>query len=89
MSDHRAQTHAITKPLVVVPVFIAIAIAGAALPQLLGWAPYGQQAIDERIDHEDSTLCEKFGFGPGAQQHADCKAALVDLRHQHELLLLN
>ena len=87
MSGHR--TPSIAKPLFVVPLFVALAIAGATLPRLLGARPFGQQAIDQQIDHEDGTLCERFGFASGGNQHDDCKAALADLRHQHEFLLLN
>ena len=72
------------KPSVLVPLFVAAAIAGAAVPWLLSYTPYGQQAIDQQIDREDGALCAKFGFARGANPHSDCKAALVDLRRRHE-----
>ncbi len=76
------------KPSVLVPLVVAVAIAGAAVPWLLGYAPYGQQAIDQQIDPEDGALCAKFGFAPRTQiQHSDCKAALADLRHRPSALL--
>ena len=52
------------------PNFASVAIASAivvvfalavAIP-LSGVRPYGEQAILEQIDHEDGTLCQKFGF---------------------------
>jgi hypothetical protein len=89
MSAHHAQMPAIAKPVVVVPLFVIGVIALATLPSLLGNVPYGQQAIQQQIAREDGTLCEKFGFTADSSQHADCKAALMDLRNRHELLLSN
>ena len=76
------------KPSVLVPLVVAVAIAGAAVPWLLSYTPYGQQAIDQKIDPEDGALCAKFGFAPGPNPHSDCKAALADLRHRRAPLLL-
>jgi hypothetical protein len=75
-------------PSVLVPLFVAVAIAGAVVPWLLTDTPYGQQAIDQKIDPEDGALCAKFGFAPGPNLHSDCKAALADLRHRRAPLLL-
>jgi hypothetical protein len=88
MSVHRIPATGMGKPLLVLPLFVALAIAGAALPRLLGLHYYGQQAIDRQIDREDSSLCERFGFAPGGKQNDDCKTALADLRRQHEALRL-
>ncbi len=88
MSGLRMPASGFTKPLVVVPVFVALAIAGAALPKLLGLQPYGQQAIDRQIEREDGSLCQKLGFAPGGEQNNECKTALADLRRRHEQLLL-
>jgi hypothetical protein len=77
------------KPLVVVPLFVAVAIAGATLPRLLGYAPYQPQAIEQQIDREHAALCETFGFASGTNRHAECKTSLAELRQQQELLVLN
>jgi hypothetical protein len=77
----------VVKPSVLIPLAVVVAIAAAAAPVLLGYAPYGQQAIDQQIDREDGALCAKFGFPAGANQFSDCKAALADLRHRHEALM--
>jgi hypothetical protein len=76
------------KPFVLVPLALAGVIAAAILPRLTGYAPYGQRAIEQQIDQEDSMLCGKFALPPGTGSHSECKAALADLRHRHELLLL-
>ena len=72
------------KPSVLVPVFVAAAIVGAVLPWVVGYAPYGQAAIDR----EDRDLCTKFGFAVGTEGAAECKAGLADLRRHHEQLML-
>jgi hypothetical protein len=76
------------KPSVLVPVFIVAAIVGAALPWVIGYAPYGQAAIDQQIDREDRALCTKFGFASGTEGADECKAGLADLRRHHEQLML-
>ena len=76
------------KPLVLVPLFVGVAIAGAALPRLLGMAAYDQQATDQQIDREDGALCEKLGFAAGTNKHNDCKTDLADLRRRHESLTM-
>ena len=76
------------KPSVLVPLVVAIVVAGAVVPWLLGYTSNGQQAIDQRIDPEDGALCAQFGFAPGPNSHSDCKAALVDLRRRRAPLLL-
>jgi hypothetical protein len=101
MSDHGAQSPGkgevvscrpelawARKPSVLVPLFIAGAIAAAATPWLLSHTPNDKQAMAPQIDREDGALCAKFGFTRGANPNSDCKAALVDLRRRHELLLL-
>jgi hypothetical protein len=67
---------------------VVATIVGLSLPSVVGYAPYGQQAIDRQIDQEDSSLCEKFGLHAGTSQFSECKADLADMRHRHELLLL-
>ncbi len=108
MSNHRMQSSGIgevvsfrpglawaRKPSVLVPLFVAVAIAGATVPWLLTDTPYGQRAIDygqraidQKIDPEDGALCAKLGFAPGPNPHSDCKAALADLRRRRAPLLL-
>jgi hypothetical protein len=72
------------RPPVLVPLFVGAAIAGAALPLLIGHHSWQQP-----IDREDTSLCERFKFPSGTWQHSECKAALADMRHQRELLLLH
>ena len=78
----------ILNPWVVVPVFVGIALVGAILPPIIGYAPYGQQAIDLQTDRENGALCEKFQFVAGTEQYSACKSGLADLRLRHERLLL-
>ena len=70
------------------PNFASVAIASAivvilslavAIP-LSGARPYGEQAILEQIDHEDSALCDKFGFAAKTPKFADCMLDLAGLR---------
>ncbi len=76
------------RPSLLVILFVAIALAGATLPRLAGYAPYGQQAMDQQIDREDGALCQKFQFILGTAQYNACKADLADLRLRHERLLV-
>ena len=79
---------AFTKPnfgLVTIGSAILIALV-VAIP-LSGVRPYGEQAILEQIDHEDSTLCDKFGFAARTPRFADCMLDLADLRQNHLDLL--
>ena len=85
----RARTSGAITPLVVVPLFVAVAIAGATLPRLLGYAPYQSEAIEQQIDREHAALCETFGLASGTIRHAECKTSLAELRQQQELLVLN
>jgi hypothetical protein len=77
------------------PNFASVAIASAivvifslavAIP-LSGARPYGEQAIQEQIDHEDSALCDKFGFESRTPKLADCMLDLAGLRQSHLDLL--
>jgi hypothetical protein len=72
------------KPPVILPLFVGAAIAGAALPLIIGYAPFGHRALELQIDRDDRSLCKRFEL-----QHSKCKAALADLRHRRELLLLH
>ena len=67
---------------------VVAALVGLTLPSLVSYAPYGQQAIDQQIDAEDSSLCAKFGLRPEMNQFHECKTDLADMRHRHEQLLL-
>ena len=60
--------------------------SGVAIP-LSGVRPYGEQAILEQIDHEDSALCDKFGFAARTPKFADCMLDLAGLRRSHLDLL--
>jgi hypothetical protein len=77
------------RPVVLVPILVACTIVGLALPSLVGYSPYGRQAINQQTEREDGTLCAKFGFSAGSRQASDCKIDLADLRRRHERLLLN
>jgi uncharacterized protein (DUF2062 family) len=71
------------KSPVILPLFVGAAIASAALPLLIGYAPFRHRAIERQKDREDRSLCERLEL-----QHSECKAALTDLRHRRELVLL-
>jgi hypothetical protein len=77
------------KPLVLVPLFAAAAIAGAAVPWLVGYDPYGRLVSGRQVDRDDRSLCETFEFPSGTRQADQCKAALADLRRQYERQLLH
>jgi hypothetical protein len=66
---------------------LAILVALVVAIPLSGVRPYGEQAILEQIDQEDSTLCDKFGFAARSQKFADCMLDLADLRQSHLDLL--
>ena len=76
------------KPPVLVLLFIGAAIVGAALPLFVSYAPVGHRAIERQVDGEHNSLCEQFELS-GTMQHTECKAALADLRHRRELLVLH
>ena len=59
-----------------------LVVLAVAIP-LSGVRPYGEQAILEQIDHEDGTLCQKFGFAVSTPESADCMLDLADLRQRH------
>ena len=52
-----------------------------------GTRPYGEQAILDQIQREDSALCSKFGIAPATQKFSDCLIDLADLRQRHVDLL--
>ena len=45
---------------VILPLFVGAAIASAALPLLIGYAPFGHRAIERQKDREDRSLCDRF-----------------------------
>lgn len=45
------------------------------------------QAIMLQVDYEDGALCTRFGFTSGTEEHANCKAALLELRRSDEKLI--
>jgi hypothetical protein len=67
-------------------ILVALVALAVAIP-LSDVRPYGEQAILEQIDHEDSALCDKFGFAAKTPKFADCMLDLVDLRQSHLDLL--
>ena len=69
-------------------IFIVAAVLslGVVLPAA-GIRPYGEQAILEQIDHEDTALCGRLGLVIRTSQFADCMIMLADLRQQHVDLL--
>ena len=62
-------------------VIVAVSLSAA------GIRPYGEQAILNQIEHEDSALCGKFGFAAATQKFSDCLIDLADLRQRHVDLL--
>ena len=66
---------------------VAAVLALAVAVQFSGARPYGEQAILEQIDREDSALCQKFGFAASTPESADCILDLTDLRQRHVDLL--
>ena len=69
--------------LVAIGSSIVVVLVLAVVIPLYGARPYGEQAILEQIDHEDSALCDKFGFAAMTQESADCMLDLADLRQRH------
>ena len=65
---------------VVIASLIVVAFALAVAIPLSGARPYGEQAIQEQIDHEDSALCDKFGFAARTPKFADCMLAISTRR---------
>ena len=59
-----------------------ILVAMAAL-SASGMRPYGEQAILDQIDHEDSALCSKFGLATATPKFSDCLIDLAALRQRH------
>lgn len=57
----------------------------AASISVSGMRPYGEQAILDQIEQEDSTLCHKLGIA--AEKLSDCMIDLADLRQRHMDLL--
>jgi hypothetical protein len=78
----------VLSPHVIVPLLVVVAITGAVLPWIVGYSSYGQKAMEQQIDRDDSSLCTKLGLASETQRGIECKTALADLRRQHELLWL-
>ncbi|HEY2619054.1 MAG TPA: hypothetical protein VGI78_17065 [Acetobacteraceae bacterium] len=78
----------VLSPHVLVPLLVLVAITGAVLPWIVGYSSYGQSAMEQQIDRDDSSLCTKLGLASETPRGTECKTALADLRRQHELLLL-
>jgi hypothetical protein len=68
-------------------VAVVLSLSLSVVIPVAGIRPYGEQAILEQIDHEDSALCAKFEFALRTSQFADCMIALADLRQRHVDLL--
>jgi hypothetical protein len=66
---------------------VAVVLSLSVVIPVAGIRPYGEQAILEQIDHEDSAFCAKFEFAIKTSQFADCMIALADLRQRHVDLL--
>jgi hypothetical protein len=62
---------------------VGVIMIVAASISVSGMRPYGEQAILEQIDHEDSALCSKFGLATAMPQFSDCLIDLADLRQRH------
>ena len=62
---------------------VGVIMIVAASISVSGMRPYGEQAILEQIDHEDSALCSKFGLATATPQFSDCLIDLADLRQRH------
>jgi hypothetical protein len=45
------------------------------------------RVVASQIDHDDTSLCIKFGFAADTEAHDACKLELLDLRHSHERLM--
>jgi hypothetical protein len=76
--------------LVAIVLLIGVVLAVGVAIHASGMRPYGEQAILQQIDHEDSALCQKFGFLVTTPLFADCMLALADLRQRHvDLLVAN
>jgi len=48
-----------------------------------GARPPGEAEMLNRIELEDSSLCEKFGLRAGSPKFSDCMSDLVALRQRH------
>ncbi len=64
-----------------------VVLATAATVTVSGMRPYGERAISEEIEREDSALCSKLGFAAVTQKFTDCLLDLSDLRQRHIDLL--
>jgi hypothetical protein len=64
-----------------------VLLAAAAIVTASGIRPYGEPAISDQMEREDSALCSKFGFAAATQKFTDCMLDLSDLRRRHIDLL--
>jgi hypothetical protein len=69
-------------------VVVAAILMVGLLPRLIGLRPYGEQALTEQIEREDSAQCVKFGFAAGSEQYSTCKVGLAAFGQRHEDLLV-
>ena len=67
---------------------VVVAVTGAVLPWLVGYAANEQKAMEQQADQDDGSLCTKYRLAAETQRGIECKTALADLRRQHELLWL-
>jgi hypothetical protein len=78
----------VRSPYLLIPLLVAVAVAGAVLPRLVGYAANEQKALEQQADQDDGSLCTKYRLAAETERGIECKTALADLRRQHELLLL-
>jgi hypothetical protein len=65
---------------------LGVLVIVLSIPLWRGAVAEAESQRVQQIDYEDTTLCVKFGFAAGTQQHFSCKLDLLDLRHNDEQL---
>lgn len=86
-SDHPVLEQIAPTPIPLLALVIVAIVVGALLPPLIGFPPYGEQAMLRQIDQQNSAECAKLGFATASEQFSSCKIDLAALRRSHAELL--
>jgi len=70
-------------PAISVLCWIGAVVIACIVISVTGAHPPGEAEMLQRIELEDSSLCEKFGLAAGSPKFSDCMSDLMALRRRH------
>ena len=70
-------------PAVIVSMATSVVALVCIVISATGMRPFGEAEMVQRIEQEDSQLCQKFGIQTATDKFAGCMSDLADLRDRH------